>query len=85
MKKYVLILIALLVAVGVLACGAPSDSAVFGENADIYAFSAISSVDLLSTPQTQTTSDALAVTLADEADPIVADELDELNRYLNMM
>lgn len=85
MKKLALILTTLLIAVGVLACGAPSNLDVFGENADIYAFSAISSVDLLSTPQTQTTSDALAVTLADEADPIVADELDELNRYLNMM
>lgn len=85
MKKMSLSLIAILVAFGVLACTAPSNSTVFGENADIYAFSAISSVDLLSAPQTQTTSDALAVTLADEANPIVADELDELNRYLNMM
>lgn len=85
MKKLALILTTFLIAVGVLACGAPSNLDVFGENADIYAFSAISSVDLLASPQTQTTSDALAVTLADEADPIVADELDELNRYLNMM
>jgi hypothetical protein len=85
MKKLALILTTLLIAVGVLACGTPSNLDVFGENADIYAFSAISSVDLLAGTKSQPASTALAVTLADQTAPIVGDELDELNKYLNIM
>jgi hypothetical protein len=85
MKKIALIVTTLMITLGIFACNTSSTNTVFEENSDIYAFSAISSVDLLSTSQVQTTGKALSILLADNVEPIVSDQLDELNKYLNMM
>ncbi len=88
MKKFVIGLMMLASIITFAACNA-SVSDVFASNDDVLAFQAISAVELLAEqnqPVTSVTKDLSAVLLEETTDePIVADEIDVLDKYLTMM
>ena len=83
MKKLVVAFLALLGVLTLSACNTQaSQNNVLASNTDIYAFSAISSTSLLSQgSQTQ----PLAKTLGDSEDTLIEQEIEDINKYLNMM
>jgi len=88
MKKLMIGIMMLASVLTFAACNA-SASEVFASNDDVMAFQAISAVELLSEqnqPVTAVAKDLSAVLLEETTDePIVADEIDVLDKYLTMM
>lgn len=86
MKKLAVFALFIVGAVGLSACALNSigTTAVFDTTEDIYAFSAISSTNLLVSQRSdQNTSVALPLSVEDT--PLVELQIDDINKYLNMM
>jgi hypothetical protein len=90
MKKMMFGFMLLLTVIGITACSSTPES-IITETDDIMAFQAVSAAELLTAQTASPLALPLDVTLLEETtedsteEPIVADEIDELDYYLSMM
>ena len=86
MKRIVMIVALAIGAISLMGCNSMSfgNQDVFESNEEIVAFSAISSASLLELNQ-KATPQSLSMLLSDEPRLIVEDQIDDINKYVNMM
>ncbi|MDD5602170.1 MAG: hypothetical protein PHP78_04315, partial [Candidatus Izemoplasmatales bacterium] len=86
MKRIVMIVALAIGAISLMGCNSMSfgNQDVFESNEEIVAFSAISSASLLELTQ-KATPQSLSMLLSDEPRLIVEDQIDDINKYVNMM